>query len=161
MLIYLMRHGQAENLAPSDRERALNQIGQREVAQVAEALKSACAPVQGIFSSPFVRARETASIIGQSWLGENRIEIQDCLIPGGAFERILPVIDASGHEAVMVVSHMPSISYLGGLLTDADPDSGPGFSTAGVMCIETETAAAGLGRLRWYKRPRDWPQASP
>lgn len=156
MLIYLMRHGQAESLAPSDRARALTEIGQQEVACVANSLRNSCPPVQAVFASPFVRARETAVTVSQNWLGENRIEIHDCLIPGGAFERILPVIDDAGHDAVLIVSHMPGISCLGGILTDADPNCGPGFSPAGIMCIETETAAPGLGCLRWYKQPSDW-----
>lgn len=159
MLIYLMRHGQARNLAPSDRERTLTEFGQREVEHVAQSLQSNCPPIRAIYTSPFVRARETTSILSRNWSEEHQVEVYDCLIPGGAFERILPVLDAAAHDAVMVVGHMPGISCLGGILTDANLNSGPEFSTAAVMCIETEMVASGLGCLRWYKRPVDWPQA--
>lgn len=156
MLIYLMRHGQAQGLAPSDRARTLTDVGRQEVADVAQAMRSDETPAQLLYASPYTRARETAEIMGRRWLGSEQIEFHDCLVPGGEIERILARIEEARPESVLIVSHMPGISCLGGILIDGDPNSCPGFSTAGVMCIEMEMAAPGLGCLRWYKEPRDW-----
>ena len=65
MKLYVMRHGPAEDDAPTgrDADRALTAAGRERVAAVAKALSEANESPFAILSSPLVRAMQTAEIV--------------------------------------------------------------------------------------------------
>ena len=63
MLLLLMRHGEAENRAYEDSERALTDYGRKEVSMTAARLGAERMSVDSIVVSPFLRARQTADIV--------------------------------------------------------------------------------------------------
>ena len=66
MILYLVRHGIAENSAPGgDPDRRLTQQGTFRTAMVAKGLKRLGIELDRIVSSPYVRARQTAEIIAK------------------------------------------------------------------------------------------------
>ena len=63
MSLLLMRHGEAENRAYEDSERALTDYGRKEVSMTAARLGAERMSVDSIVVSPFLRARQTADIV--------------------------------------------------------------------------------------------------
>ncbi|MDW7747203.1 hypothetical protein [Halomonas sp.] len=54
---------------------------------------------------------------------------------------------------MMLVSHMPLVAALTGLLVEGRGDRGPGFPTAAVAELEAEVWAAGCARLCGFTNP--------
>ncbi|MDF2428198.1 MAG: phosphohistidine phosphatase SixA [Nitrosopumilus sp.] len=71
MELYIIRHGKAEEVSQnisSDAKRRLTKTGVRELEYVSKALKIFGIQVDYIFTSPLVRAQETAEIIAKQLL---------------------------------------------------------------------------------------------
>ena len=66
MRLYLMRHGQASNMADTDHERPLTQKGRSRSESTARILANLEITPDVIFASPRVRAQETAQIISEA-----------------------------------------------------------------------------------------------
>ena len=113
MKLYVMRHGPAEDFAPSgrDADRALTPSGRDRVREVAKLLVKSDEAPRVIVSSPLVRALQTAEIVAAE-VGVDRVETSRELAPGGdayAFARAL----ASGdRKRPMIVGHEPDLSSL-------------------------------------------------
>lgn len=146
--LLLLRHGEAERSAPRDDLRALTGAGRAEVMATAKRIAELDLPSPVVVASPFLRARETASIIaGVLAAGEvrtvSRITPDDA--PVRALAAIEPLCAAGG--VLVVVTHMPLIGGLLGLLVDGDPARAPGFVTASGALLGGELAMPGLMRV--------------
>ncbi|MBW8190424.1 phosphohistidine phosphatase SixA [Neiella marina] len=157
MLVYVMRHGEAESLAGRDRERQLTPVGASECAQVGRWLSSIQHTVEYALVSPYVRAEQSLEALKTSWKYGNAVEeTHDYLIPSASAESaasyLWDLANAKAVNAVLVVSHMPLVSFLVEAL-----DSGrhaPIFCTSGVACLELDTESQ-LGHLKWIKAPHE------
>ncbi|MCA1770311.1 MAG: phosphohistidine phosphatase SixA, partial [Halomonas sp.] len=56
---------------------------------------------------------------------------------------------------LMLVSHMPLVGALSGLLVEGSVDRGPRFPTAALAELEAEVWAAGCARLARFTAPSD------
>jgi phosphohistidine phosphatase len=120
-----MRHGPAEDRAASGRDfdRALTASGRERVRDVARALVEADEAPHIIFTSPLVRALQTAEIVaGVSKLGEKAksaelgaVEVRRELSPSGDSRALVREVLAAGTRA-MLVGHEPDLSDLAGHL---------------------------------------------
>lgn len=113
MKLYVMRHGPAEDFAPSgrDADRALTPSGRDRVRDVAKLLVRSDEAPRIIISSPLVRALQTAEIVAAE-TGVDRVETSRELAPGGdafAFARALVRDDK---KRAMIVGHEPDLSTL-------------------------------------------------
>ncbi len=64
MEFYIVRHGIAEGYAAGgDAERALTEEGRTKIAEVAAGLARAGVEIDHLYSSPLLRARQTAEIL--------------------------------------------------------------------------------------------------
>ena len=100
MKLYVMRHGPAEDFAPSGRDgdRALTTSGRERVRAVAKLLATEGEAPRMIVSSPLVRAMQTAEIVAAE-LGIDNVETGHELAPGGdaaVLARALRGTNASG-----------------------------------------------------------------
>lgn len=113
-ILYLMRHGAAEDVAPSgrDADRTLTPAGRATVRRVALALRDAgAAPVGRIIASPLVRAQETAEIM-QSILGPHLdIDTDDSLEPDGSAYDLAMRTARAPHDTLLV-GHQPNIEVV-------------------------------------------------
>jgi phosphohistidine phosphatase len=115
--LYVMRHGPAEDDAPSglDSDRALSEAGRKRVRSVARALLDIDeAPLQ-VVSSPLVRAVQTAEIIAIVTKLDERpgtVEIHRELSPGGDAVALARAFASEGRRRVMLVGHEPDLSGL-------------------------------------------------
>ncbi|QJQ99727.1 phosphohistidine phosphatase SixA [Halomonas sp. PGE1] len=152
--LLILRHGEAGAGWP-DAERALTEHGRREVARQAAWLAERC-DLAGLhlLASPFLRARQTAAIIGEA-LGA-AVETLPIITPDDDPAAVADWLLARPAERPrLLVSHMPLVGALTGLLVEGRADRGLGFSTAAVAELEADVWAAGCARLVGFTTPSD------
>lgn len=112
MILYLLRHGSAEAAAGRpDRERALTPEGIRQIQAQAACLRRAGLRLDRIYTSPYLRARQTAELVGAE-LGLT-VDVAPVLQCGCAFDDAVALLqEADGAEAVMLVGHQPDLGRI-------------------------------------------------
>lgn len=147
MKLFFLRHGIAEDAVGGmrDYDRALTSEGRAELDKVARAMLRLGVKPDVILSSPLVRARQTAQIVGEI-LGvavEEAVELQ----AGCSFEDLLRLLGRYSEETVMLVGHQPDLSSIAARLINAD-ERGLVLKKAGLIRVEvTGRPQAGRGRL--------------
>jgi phosphohistidine phosphatase len=112
-LIWLLRHGAAEDEAQDDASRALTAEGVRQAEAAGLALAALRAQPEACFSSPKLRALQTARITCEPLgleVGEREA------LRGGDFD---PTELAAGYREVLLVGHEPDFSRAVQLATGA------------------------------------------
>jgi phosphohistidine phosphatase len=112
-VIYLLRHGDAEDGDGDDAARRLTEKGERQAAAAGGALAAMDAGIDTCLASPKVRAAETARIACEA-LGLE-VEIAEQL-RGGRFDALALV---AGRGEAMLVGHEPDFSNAVAELTGA------------------------------------------
>ncbi len=141
LTLYFMRHAKAEDpdrsLYPDDSKRPLSREGKKQIEEVAEGLDRTKLRVDRLFSSPYVRARETAAVVAEKIEFAGKTVYTDALCPHAGFGGLRDLIDRCvDGETVLLVSHEPFLSAaVSGLLTGA-ADLPVAFKTAGVCCLD-------------------------
>ncbi len=106
----MMRHGEAQVLAGADAARPLTQSGRDSVQVAAYALAKKAPAAQGVLSSPYLRARETATIVSEV-LGLPLLPESPELVPSGDSGQLAAWLLAEA-QPVIWVFHMPVIGRL-------------------------------------------------
>jgi len=111
-MIWLLRHGDAEEAAEDDAARRLTESGERQAEAAGRALEALEADVGACLTSPKVRARDMARIACR-WLG---VEVEETeLLRGGDFDPQQVAGQASGQGGqagnVLLVGHEPDLSH--------------------------------------------------
>ena len=158
MEIYFLRHALAiqRGIAqfPND-DRPLTGEGIQKMKKGARGLKSLLPALDDIFSSPLVRALDTAKIAADA-LGFSRPILQCAeILPEAGFREFLAMIEEhAAAEAVLVVGHEPNLgktvsALLGAQRTMIELKKG------GACLVRVEgTPAAGAGTLVWHLTPK-------
>ena len=152
MQIYIMRHGEAHfsdgNLQFSDVERPLTEQGKNDVAAMGQWLSTLEIPFLTVFTSPFIRAQQTSVIVHskiESLLIDKKIETLPFITPSDSAKEVHDFLDgylvenftANINEqtlsAILLVSHMPLVSFLVSELTQS-PEA-PLFATGAIAEI--------------------------
>ena len=112
-MIYLLRHGEAEDGHGDDAARRLTEKGERQARNAGLALRELGVGIDACLASPKVRAVDTAQLACEA-LGVD-VEVTEAL-RGGAFD----ALDlAAGRGEVLLVGHEPDFSAEVGRLTGA------------------------------------------
>ena len=151
-----MRHGPAEEAAESgfDEDRALTPSGRERVRNVAKALLDADEDPACIFTSPLVRAAQTAEIVAiMTHLGEKAgtVEARREIAPGGSGVGLVRRLTSERRRRAMLVGHEPDLSGLVSSLLGKGLEQP--FEKAMVVCIRVPTEG-GPGRLRFVLDPK-------
>jgi phosphohistidine phosphatase len=131
-VIYLLRHGEAEDAARDDAARRLTAKGERQARNAGLALAALGIAIDACLASPKVRARETARIACEG-LGVE-VEIAEAL-RGGAFDALELT---AGRGDVLLVGHEPDFSGEVGRLTGAKVD----LKKGGIAVVDGSTLVA-------------------
>lgn len=156
MTVYLVRHAIAEERGaawPDDRERPLTQKGISRFREIAAHLASRGVHVGAIFSSPYIRARQTAELLVPGW-AEVPIQFVEELAPGGTPATLAKaLVDRAAHNAIALVGHEPDLGTLAAWMIGAK--SPLPFKKGGVARIDCgETIKTGDGTLVWMVTPK-------
>lgn len=152
--LLIMRHGQAGPGRP-DEARELTERGDREAARMARwlaARQDLDLRRLRLLASPYRRAQQTATHVAGA-LGVE-VETQALITPDDSPQAAVDwLLEQPEGQPLMLVSHMPLVAALTGLLVEGRGDRGPGFPTAAVAELESEVWAAGCARLLGLTAP--------
>ena len=112
-MIYLLRHGDAEEGNGNDAARRLTEKGERQSEVAGKALAALEVEIDACLASPKVRAAETARLACQALDLETEIAAD---LRGGAFDSLSL---AAGRGNVLLVGHEPDFSAEVARLTGA------------------------------------------
>jgi len=155
MKLYLVRHATASDFATSDAERALTKDGRVEARIVGAALRRLKVAPAHIFSSPLVRAEQTAEIIAKELQFPGEVGTLVELTNGTPTAALLRALHPCHAPAALVlVGHMPSLAEHLAALIGAGRGDGLTFGKGGVACVELPELRAGRGELRWLLRQK-------
>jgi phosphohistidine phosphatase len=157
MDLYLMRHGDAVDLgdqgAETDEERMLSRRGREQTRQVARGLRVLGCRPQAVFTSPLVRARQTAEIVAQVLGLQRAVKAADVLMPGTPVAEVRRWLGRLRDDSVMLVGHMPDLGVLAGSLVSRSGDVAIAFKKSGICRIEIPRAGRAQGTLEWLAPP--------
>lgn len=124
MKLYLIRHGVAADGSEhiSDADRPLTREGVKKFHRTVEGFMTLDPPIDLIFSSPFLRARQTADILAHQIEAAQRypisVRISDCLAPPDDLQTFLSNVRTINPAArgVAAIGHEPILSrWIAGL----------------------------------------------
>jgi phosphohistidine phosphatase len=113
MLVYILRHGDAETRPGADGERHLTEKGVAQVTQGITVAKSQLGAKIGlIYSSPITRAQESARIASKV-LGIKDYSVSNSLEPEGEANHVYDeLLKPNRGKGLLLVSHQPLVSVL-------------------------------------------------
>ena len=158
MMLYIMRHGLAEEPTPKgdDSARKLTDEGADKIRKAAAGLRAAGFTFDMILSSPITRARDTAEIVAQEFEGlKPRMlpELSTGASPNGALEALTKL---QLPESVIAVGHEPTLSRLASLMLTGSSESVEiRLKQGGVVALEFgDGIERGGAKLRWMMTQR-------
>jgi len=161
MNLYILRHGLATERSAhgyaNDEERPLTPKGERKLGQAAEAMEALKLSFDLILTSPLVRARQTAEIVAEALQARKKVEIAECLRPGGNSKELIDRINRLKPRPaqVLVVGHEPYLSQFISLLVAGDSPMSVTMKKGGLCKLEVETLRHGrCASLEWLLTPK-------
>ncbi|TQV61708.1 MAG: phosphohistidine phosphatase SixA [Halothiobacillaceae bacterium] len=155
MQLILIRHAPAGDrvewalTGQPDDERPLTKKGSAKMRDVAQGLARIFAKPRRVFSSPLLRARQTADILLEAYAGGD-VELAPDLEPEADPQATLRWLKTlKNPQSVALVGHEPHLSSLLALLVhgDADLETMP-FRKGGVAILEIDDLHPGAARLK-------------
>jgi phosphohistidine phosphatase len=146
MKLWVLRHGEAHNQAPTDAERELTDAGRAEVLRSASHLQGVA--LDAIYASPYVRAQQTARLVHEVLGHAEPIRTVSWLTPDQSPDAVITQLDALGLASVLLVSHQPLVGTLLGLLEKGRASHEHPMGTASLAELEGEWPLAGLMTLK-------------
>jgi phosphohistidine phosphatase len=136
-----------------DEDRPLTPEGEQKFREAAKGLAALVGRPDALLTSPWLRARQTASIAAAAW---GKIEPEETpALASGSFDEQAEVLDRYPRDAtVAVVGHEPWVSELVARLLGTRHDERLEFKKGAVALVEVPGRLAGGGRLVWYLPPK-------
>jgi phosphohistidine phosphatase len=136
--LVIMRHGEAEPMASTDKLRPLTPKGVDEVTQMASWLTQQHGHFDWVWSSPYLRTQQTAELMLAKQADFSQLDLVTDLVPdanAASFQSYLDACLSTKPDArILLVSHMPLVSFLVAQFTEAN--QAPVFSPAQLACID-------------------------
>ncbi|MCE5237884.1 phosphohistidine phosphatase SixA [bacterium] len=147
MLLYFMRHAEAENTPPgrTDADRRLTDRGLGRSREAGVALQALGVEVGLVLTSPLVRAVQTAELVAET-LGAP-VEQTSVLAGRLTTASLRDLLEEQGHPGtVMLVGHEPDFStIIGELIGGAEVEMKKGA----VACLDCQAVVRGGATLLW------------
>ena len=148
MLLYLLRHADADTVAESDDARCLSEKGLAQAKKVARFCEAHDLQPAQILSSPVRRAHETALIVSAHLRAE--LEIAPWLACGLHPERAVEELKAHRkHESVMIVGHEPDFSRLAAHLLGLPGEDRIAVRKASLTLLDIDSFRAAGAQLKF------------
>lgn len=123
MNIYIVRHGDAEksSVNKKDFQRELTAEGKVKLNKAVNGWKNLIRHIDHIVSSPYLRAKQTAEIIGRNLDFNGEVIINEKLKSGGSTEDLIMLANSLNGDDIMFVGHEPDCSeHLSKLITSSE-----------------------------------------
>jgi phosphohistidine phosphatase len=157
MLLYVLRHAEAEALSPSglDADRALTDAGAKRMKAVSRAIARMEPAFDAILVSPLLRARQTAEPVAASCHFKDELQVTELLLPGSDPANLIEELATSEWKSVLVVGHEPHMGRLFGRLLSGRKDLDVPMKKASLAVFEIRpNLGATHAELRSYLPPR-------
>ncbi len=157
MEIYVLRHAIAEDAGPGtpDQKRALTEEGRRKLESVLKRAADAGAEPSTIFTSPYLRAEQTAEIAAKVLKGDAALVRTEALVPGGSPQAVWNEIrEYRTEERILLAGHEPLLSHVVSYLLGA-PALQVDMKKAAMVRIDVEGfRGEPRGVLKWMLTPK-------
>ena len=161
MDLYCLRHGVAVDLEAGgcvrDAERPLTPGGERKLRAVVKGMRAMNLSFDWILSSPYLRARETARIVARGLQSLDRLQLADCLAPGGSPRKTVENLCRlePAPSGLLLVGHEPGLSELISTLVAGNPDLGIVMKKGGLCKLTIPTLKLSrCAALEWLLTPK-------
>jgi len=137
--------------APTDQDRWLTDAGRQTVTKVGKALARLDLQYSCIYTSPLVRAVQTAEILSATHPDfRGPLEVRAALSSeeGSTAQALEPLEHAADDDLLVMVTHMPKVGVLAGHLCQLP--TFPSFQTSSACLLSIED---GKGLFRWMLDP--------
>lgn len=153
MILYFLRHATASREAATDAQRELTKEGRHEARAAGRALHRLGGRPNALWSSPLVRARQTAEIFAEALPRSLSVEIKKELENSTPTAELLALLKPLPADSeVVLVGHMPSLSeHLAVLLGATTPENFP-LDKGGIACLRLDELRLGKAVLRFRLR---------
>ena len=159
MLLYILRHGTAEERGPDwpdDAMRPLTAEGKQKTRDAARGLRALEPAIGIVLTSPFTRAKQTARLLADELgIDPTRVKETMALAAGADPEAIWRAVREAGRSSgVLLVGHEPDLGRLVSWLISGDTRASIPLKKAGLACVELEAGETGpRGSLRFLLTP--------
>ncbi len=153
--VYVVRHAEAEEGGGGrpDAVRRLTRDGRQAFEEGVRGLAALGVRLDRIFTSPLLRARETAAILAATLPGPEPT-VLDSLGPAGGIEAVLRSLRDEA-ERVAIVGHEPALGHLVALATTGVAADGLPLRKGGVACLAFPGSPRPRGAtLSWLLTPK-------
>ncbi len=160
-----MRHGEAvsaNHWRKSDAERPLAPIGIAKLEAGLKEMKRAGFSVPVIFTSPFLRAKETANLVSKV-LDLSAPIVKADLASGASMDTLKKLVLSHTTPApVLYVGHMPELALFGSRMTFEPKLLDGGLEPADILAVETGPLEKnwGEGKILWWRKISDWKEVT-
>jgi phosphohistidine phosphatase len=159
MDLYIIRHADAQPLGEGgimdDADRPLTAEGHAQCVSLAETLQRHGLHLEGIITSPLLRARQTAEgLIEALAQPKPGLHICDQLAPGGRRKKLTRFLNSFDPQSIAIVGHMPDLGVYAGWLIGSSKAQ-VDLAKAGIACVHFEEELdKGTGTLTWMVTPK-------
>jgi phosphohistidine phosphatase len=155
--LYLVRHAIAAERGddwPDDDKRPLTERGIARFKEAVAGLTPLDVEIDEIFTSPLVRAKQTADLLAAGVKGKPSVKILEALSPGHSPTSLLAQLaKVAKRRRIALVGHEPGLGELAAHLIGAG--RALPFKKGGVCRIEVESLTSRRpGALTWFVTPR-------
>jgi phosphohistidine phosphatase len=155
--LYLVRHAIAAERGsewPDDNKRPLTERGISRFKEVVKGLRHLDVAVDEIFTSPLVRARQTAELLAAGVDGKPPVKVLEALAPGHSFTSFMSQLaKVAKRRRVALVGHEPDLGELAAHLIGAG--RALAFKKGGVCRIDIGSLSSRrAGSLIWFFPPQ-------
>ncbi len=142
MMLYLLRHADAESAATSDDTRELTLKGLEQARTVAAFCARKAVRPALVLTSPFRRTVQTAEIVAEALQIKGGPQAELFLASGMAPETALAELQAFGWvQSLLIVGHQPDLGLLATTLLGLTDGSALPFGKASLVCLRAERLA--------------------
>ena len=155
--IYIVRHAIAAERGdewPDDSKRPLTDVGVTRFKEVVNGLVWLEVEIDEIFTSPLVRAKQTAMLLADGLGNKSSVKTLDALSPGHSPRQVMSELSRSAkRRRIALVGHEPGLGELAAHLVGA-PRALP-FKKGGVCSIAVQGLASRRpGEMVWFIPPK-------
>ena len=155
--LYIVRHAIAAERGdewPDDTKRPLTETGITRFTEAVEGLAWLEAEIDEIFTSPLVRARQTAMLLADGLGSKTPVKTLEALAPGHSPRQVMNELSRSAkRRRIALVGHEPGLGELAAHLIGAS--RALPFKKGGVCCIALQGLTSRRpGELVWFLPPK-------
>ncbi len=161
MELYILRHAIAVERGTAgfddDGQRPLTDKGAKKMTRIAKGMLALGFSLDAIYSSPFVRARQTAEIVAEAFDAREKLELTTHLEVSGDPHKLLKLVnETQGPEAsIMLVGHEPYLSSLISILIAGTAELSITLKKGGLCKVTASRLRYGrCATLEWLLTPR-------